>query len=31
MAGACAELERAQSAVQALYARWQELESKRGA
>jgi ATP-binding cassette subfamily F protein uup len=31
MAAACAELERAQSAVQALYARWQELESKRGA
>jgi ATP-binding cassette subfamily F protein uup len=31
MAAACAELEQAQSAVQALYARWQELESKRGA
>jgi ATP-binding cassette subfamily F protein uup len=31
MAAACAELERTQSAVQALYARWQELESTRGA
>jgi ATP-binding cassette subfamily F protein uup len=31
MAAACAELEQAQSAVQTLYARWQELESKRGA
>ena len=31
MAAACAELEEAQSAVQAMYARWQELESKRGA
>jgi len=31
MAAACAELEEAQSTVQAMYARWQELESKRGA
>ncbi len=29
MAAACKELERAQQAVAALYARWQELESKR--
>ncbi|NBU42322.1 MAG: ABC transporter ATP-binding protein, partial [Planctomycetia bacterium] len=29
MAAACADLDRAQAAVAALYARWQELESKR--
>ena len=29
MAAACKELERAQESVAALYARWQELESKR--
>ena len=30
MAAACADLDRAQATVTSLYARWQELESKRG-
>jgi hypothetical protein len=30
MAEACQRLEAAQAAVAALYARWQELEAKRG-
>jgi len=29
MAAACADLDRAQATVATLYARWQELESKR--